>query len=646
MIGQSVMRESTVGSKMDVHYVDGKYIVEHSGEVIALGWPGGGALPLIQGWLPKRVHLFNDWPIRVLELENDTGQEAVWFLNTDFVYLTNDFEKLPQEIRKCVQTSVGQSLTMMWREFAVSSTPAVPPEAKWLNDLGRAARKALVSEFNEDRFPGCKTVVLSEQPSAAPDDSIWTFLDLTKTTSLLETDLLAAYVAAINTGLLQLPSPVDGRALYTDVAYILTSGVVAHRFCDTRYGQTFYVVAGLWRGEIMALYLPTLGRCIYRNNRTLGHSKGFLGAEVHSAIARHIFDYSHLLGNYFGHRRRSPIVKYHQDHLGHHLWNELSGVEHIVNNVSESKLPKVFICGAAHSEMYGPVDKIFPELSGRVTRLDTNMRKFAELCYREGHHVLLACSQYVSRSLAQRIVALPEANDELRMSKERYESLRAQGFRIVMFGLRVENRTVVNIGEFVQYVVALIAQELGKVAIVIDGHNSMSGDTSRSCSSYAERTAVKPPMEVENEVVDQLRERFKGEKSIAVLSTIGAPISESIFWCNRSVFFITPWGAGLAKYRWVCNQRGLVLTSPHFLREAGEETIHLYDSPMFMEHPTPLEFVSPTDVQDEPDSALLVDTGTQGRRNFSVHRAAFARRVKALISKTIANSTELPALCS
>jgi hypothetical protein len=111
-------------------------------------------------------------------------------------------------------------------------------------------------------------------------------------------------------------------------------------------------------------------------------------------------------------------------------------------------------------------------------------------------------------------------------------------------------------------------------------------------------------------------------------------MSESIHWCNRSDFFITPWGAGLAKYRWVCNRPGLVLASPRFLREAGEQTVHLYDSPEFMEDPSRLEFVASTDVQDEPDAEVLVSVETHGRMNFSVNRDAFAVRLRKFIDDT------------
>ena len=628
-------------SRYQVSQRNGAYFVDQIfGGGVPISWPGGGPLPLLPGWLPKRIHILDALSIRVLELENEVGEEAVWLLDQNFVYLTNDIDKLQREDRRALERTVRDGLTATWREFAVSSMPIVNPEAQWLNDLGTIARRSLVAGCKAAFLPECRAIVIGEEQFGARDETICTVLNFSRITRLLDVDLLSAYLSAMETGLLRLPSPVDGRTLGTDISYVLTPGVVAHRFCDTRYGLTFYVIAGLWGGEMFSLYFPVVGLCIYRNNRALGYSKEFLGREVDAAIAHHIFDYSGLLADYFKRESRKPVVKYHQDHLGHHLWNELSGLEEVVKRVPGTKLPDVYICAGDRSEMYGRVDRVFPELVGRVKRLDANAQSFVKICYTQGLNVLLANSQYVSRSLAQRIISLHESDDTKRLQRNRAEVLRAQGFKIVMFGLRVENRTIVNLSEFVQYVVELLSELLGKVAVVIDGHNAVGNDLRRSYSSHGERIAETPPIEVEKAIVDQLNERFKHSETVAVLSTIGAPMSESILWCNSSDFFITPWGAGLAKYRWICNRRGLVLASPHFLREAGRETVHLYDSSEFMEHPTPLDFVSSDDVQDEPESKSLVEVEPKGRRNFSVHREAFATRLKSFVDSTM--STEAP----
>jgi hypothetical protein len=569
-----------------------------------------------------------------LELENDNGQEAAWFLDDRFMYLTNDVDQLPRGVRQTITRVVRDVLRVIWQELVISENPVLPPDILWINDLGRAARRTLIADFDGDLYPRSDVLLLEDRLSGAAVAPIWSVLDRARTAQLLGTSLLTEHVAAMETGLLRMTSPVDGLPLHTDISYILTASVVAHRFFDRNHGLTFYVVSGLWRGEVFALYLPALAHTIYRDRRSLGHSDGFLGTQIHTALARHIFDYGHLLESYVKAPSRKPCVKYHQDHLGHHLWNELAGLDRMVKCVSASKLPNIYILGASHSEMYGPVDQLFPELGGRVNRISTDLRAFIEMSYKSRQHVLLVCGQYVSRNLAQRIIDRSELGEELKAARRQYDSLSAKGFSIVMFGLRVENRTIVDIGDFVAYVVELLQRELGKVAVVIDGHNSVGANSDKLYASYAERLANKAPVEVEREIVDKLSARFGDDRSVVIISTIGAPMSESIHWCNRSDFFITPWGAGLAKYRWVCNRPGLVLASPRFLREAGEQTVHLYDSPEFMEDPSRLEFVASTDVQDEPDAEVLVSVETHGRMNFSVNRDAFAVRLRKFIDDT------------
>ncbi len=98
--------------------------------------------------------------------------------------------------------------------------------------------------------------------------------------------------------------------------------------------------------------------------------------------------------------------------------------------------------------------------------------------------------------------------------------------------------------------------------------------------------------EVEQALVQHVRNAFAGDPNVAVISTVGAPVTASVFWCRRAAFFVTPWGAGLAKYRWICNQRGLVVAGERFFHFAGHKTVHLYDLADYMEAPTPLDFIS------------------------------------------------------
>jgi hypothetical protein len=120
-----------------------------------------------------------------------------------------------------------------------------------------------------------------------------------------------------------------------------------------------------------------------------------------------------------------------------------------------------------------------------------------------------------------------------------------------------------------------------------------------------------------------------------IVNLIGETIAASIFWCNRSEFFVTPWGAGLAKYRWVCNKPGVVTAGPTYLRTAGDHTIHLYDSEEFMDRPTPLLFTAAADAEDVPDAPSPVPINDNARVNYRVRYEAVFALIRRLLNSNI-----------
>ena len=121
----------------------------------------------------------------------------------------------------------------------------------------------------------------------------------------------------------------------------------------------------------------------------------------------------------------------------------------------------------------------------------------------------------------------------------------------MLLGLRVENRTLADQEAFFADVMTMCVEELGRVAFVIDGHNMRDGVAFRSHGEQASDTVA---IAEEQRIAELLAYHVRDDASMQVIDIIGAPLRTSIFWCNRAAFFVTPWGAGLAKYRWVCNR--------------------------------------------------------------------------------------------
>ena len=145
--------------------------------------------------------------------------------------------------------------------------------------------------------------------------------------------------------------------------------------------------------------------------------------------------------------------------------------------------------------------------------------------------------------------------------------------------------------------------------------------------SHGETIAARSVLDTENEILSAIQARYAGRDDVKIVSTIGATMAVTVFWCNRSCLFITPWGAGLAKYRWLCNRPGLVVGGHRFLKYGEHLTTHLYDAREFMEAPTPVVFFSPEDVEDDPDAPVLIGLGDPHRVNYRVVPGAVRSRL-------------------
>ncbi len=601
----------------------------------------GGATPITQagrpavlgtGWVATRL-VSGLAPANVLELRHISGRSAAWYLNPDDSVKTNDLEQIPDPERSEFIEATMRSLGEAWRELIAVPAVELGAEARHCLQLGGAVLRDAVRLAGRDPYPRSGTVHLGSTDSAEllsrhclmhqPDVSLQAL------GQLFARNFLNDAIQAATAGRLVLPSPIDGQELTTDIAFCLTHSTIAYRFTDARYNLTFYVVASLWRAVVVALYFPSLALTVYASEHTPRFLSEFFGTTVDVAMFNQVLDYGIELEQYLLAASRSVTFVYSQEHLGHHLWNELTGLDAVATRIAQPQLPEILLIPASGSEMYGNIDKIFPELTGRVDRTPRTKEALTHFAYQNARCLFYPTSDHVSADLGQRIIALAERDPAGEQAEAEAVRLTAQGFLIVMLGLRVENRTLVDSVAFFLSVIAVLRERSTRVAVVIDGHNATSGG--QLYRSHAENLTEESPAEVELSIVEEIRARFADDEDVQVISTVGRPMSASIVWCRRAAFFVTPWGAGLAKYRWVCNQRGLVVASQRFFRHAGARTVHLYDSPQFMEAPTPLNFVSPDDVEDAPDAPLLIGLKDENRINFTVKPQAIRMRLLQLM---------------
>ena len=64
-------------------------------------------------------------------------------------------------------------------------------------------------------------------------------------------------------------------------------------------------------------------------------------------------------------------------HLGHNLWNEITGLDYLLRHVAANKLPTICIVNPDLTEMHGRLDEILPDLKGTIpSRMNRNQKGY------------------------------------------------------------------------------------------------------------------------------------------------------------------------------------------------------------------------------------------------------------------------------
>ncbi|APH59849.1 Hypothetical protein GbCGDNIH7_8351 [Granulibacter bethesdensis] len=411
------------------------------------------------------------------------------------------------------------------------------------------------------------------------------------------------------------PSPVDGLPIPSQGSLIFDDFHFAFRFADYKNELVFYVLITRHNSLIGGLWIPATGE-VYPCATSHGVAVEML-SNFSATFTLHIIYFAQYLDKYFQNPKKkfASVMRGRPGlHIGHHLWNELSGIEQLIRK-SPAHLPEWFVLNSQDgAEIYAPVDSIFPELEGKVNRSFPHWTNMVPAAYEAGYYVMRVTSEFVSEKLRNRIrnciSTLPKPAD-LASAVERKSQT-----PIIILGLRVENRTLVDQSGFFLRLVSKVASHFGGGIFVLDGHNAHSGNA-EIIESYGERPhdGIKP-VDVEKRLIQYIRDHIV-DQSIEIYSTIAEPVASSLAWGYAAHCFVSCWGANLAKYRLACNLPGYILTSRWNL--TCREDLHIYDDPAFMELPTPVKFVNPEWVYDDPDAPQLIEfKGQESYSNFNL----------------------------
>ena len=613
---------------LEVHLVDGAYAVTLlTGRVLPIQHLGEPVRVFSPDWVPLYV-ISAFAPVYLLVLRRPDGLVAMWFLDQHMVRIGGRAEELRPGPLNALRSGVLKWFRLLMDRLVSAVEPEAAPDEAGLDVLSEGIVRDLLHVVLDDLVPGLQVLDLRDADAGVRLAALG--LQAGHVQAAIGGSVQAAYRTLMRTGTMPGLSPFDGDPVAAAIGLVLQGRRTAYRFIDPRCRRSFYVVTFDLHDTKFVLYVPDLDLCCIAGYAP-DCREFVLSLVAHMMVHRQRL--VHALSGSAGPGRVLTFVNdYPVLHIGHAIWNELSALDELVATLPPAALPFVCVLNSENgTEVYGPLDVLFPELDGKVLRPAIASSGLAAFVYDNGFVFIRATTLHVSASMRRRIQEQVLRDPRLEDDRAMARRLAAEARSCILLGLRVGNRTIPDFTGFLIKAIDHLVHRLGPVTIVLDGNNARLGlDPSTVYGSFG--PAEEEPLLAELRIVFALRRHYLLSTMVVIVGTVGAPIACSLFWIMQSRFFVAPWGAGLAKYRWICNRPGFVVTNRFNLHHAGGD-LHIYDAPAFMEAPTLLRFIAIDHVADAP-----------GHQGFYANFVPDADAVAAGLDRLIADTTTGPSI--
>ena len=283
------------------------------------------------------------------------------------------------------------------------------------------------------------------------------------------------------------------------------------------------------------------------------------------------------------------------NHIGHHLWNDISGLAHLNHLYTNNRIDSSRIHGVLFntSGAFGRLDcNIFEILS--VHKINRPSSTLVDYIHENSLLPIRLADSFISEYTAASIRKL-SINTRANLSNEPSANDHSRTFlKGLALYLRVHNRSPVNQDEFIYrllirfYELSIIDEQ---TSIYICGSNTTEyGATYQTHHSTLSKQDANSAdvrtlgdLDLELLLSKRIQERIiESGIPIIIKTTIGANVLCELNAINTCELVISPWGASLAKPKWIHNKRCIVLISEWSLKNMSD--LHIYDSPLYREN--------------------------------------------------------------
>jgi hypothetical protein len=233
-------------------------------------------------------------------------------------------------------------------------------------------------------------------------------------------------------------------------------------------------------------------------------------------------------------------------HFGHYVWNALSAWGHLLPHHG-GKID--FFVSWRENRFIGPATGLYEEVSDKELLLLKDESDLVRMICERKAFVVFPKDSHVTEELTRRVAGYarricPEG------PLQSIDRLRRECQVIALFAIRIGNRAWLNQESGFVELARAIASRVGTAGFIIDGMNK---DTTKGWTHSFMSLA------------DELKLAAPIASAIGAfapcITTLGASMAESLVASEVCDFYVAPAGSGLAKYKWLANKPGVLISN-------------------------------------------------------------------------------------
>jgi hypothetical protein len=553
------------------------------------------------GWQPLSVWQVEN-RLQILVLKNSNNKRALWYFDTEGRFIGNNAESI-------------------WNR------------GPWVKESFRALFKRFILEcvdpaHHDPHLTSEAIEPLSGELTVLARDLFVTAWDLTGDTESPEGQILNAAPADVQDKVLA-GSMGEMKVLWRGKLLTATRGIVLNNFIFAyplfeRESLCALMFVGFQEGARVA--------CLDLDKGELCHRRlpgGAISPSLLMDVVSHLKAQSQMLRAYFGNSLPQEVVGVTRaSHIGHRLWNELSGLHRIRQNGCAEYLRAII-----HFDQHD-VGEVWLDAREMLQRPDLNVilagadnNKLAQWAYENEVFPLRIGDSYISQHLADLVADQCRDRASVQLLAKVPSELR------IVFGLRFENRTWINQSEGLSELACHLAEQFQKLTIIIDGHDRIQN---RRVASHGEHLASRDVVALEKDVVRMVTESVAEQglaSRVTVVDAVDMELNDTMAWILSADCFVAPWGAGLAKYKWVANLDGVIFSSREVMESKPD--LKIYEDPEVREGARECVYLPSKYISRQSEASRLVDVANAGvmRENFIVEMTGLKATVDKLVKQ-------------